>query len=439
MLKLGTQHSIQRFYAIYCLGADRARREQFYASLVQMPALISSILCFAVIGATALLNLFRPIANIQYLLVVLLAGQINVFFSLIDNIIRAKEHSALTTRVNIASRYLSVAMVISVILLISPTAMGVYLTRVLCTTAAVLFLAWWGLRNCDFNLRAFSPALFRQSLLYGLPLVLSEFSFILLAFADRVMLMPLGCSKDELGVYTIGYGLAMFVGTFITNALIPAYQPVANRIYETQGREAVVRLQRQLLRILYYAAVAIAVGMLFVGRDLVVFYCGQKYADAAPVFQWIGFNYVLYPIFLILSYGLNLTKKTAVISWIVLFSAAVNIGLNFILIPRLHFMGAVYATLICYLLMGVLQMVFCPKGYLPTPRPGDLLRPLGLGALMFGVAQWTGLFGLHHPLARLGVMILIFAATFAAPMLAIDRDLRQQIFKKLRRSKGRIV
>jgi len=191
----------------------------------------------------------------------------------------------------------------------------------------MVFIFFWARSHCEFNLRAFSPPIFRESLAYGVPLVFSEISFISLAFADRLMLLPLlGNSYAKVAVYNYGYDLAMYIGDFLAYSLIPAFQPVANRIYETEGRQAALALQRQVLRGLYYAAAAIGVGLMFVGPDLLLLIAGEDKTSSGPIFKWIGINYALYPIFIIMAYGLNLAKKTRIISVIVFSAALLNIA-----------------------------------------------------------------------------------------------------------------
>lgn len=430
ILKLGTQHSIQRFYPTYGLSPDPAVRRAYYASMLQGPALISLAIFLLVLAAMLLVNDFHTIPNKSYLVVVLLLGELRVLGSFGENMIRAREHSKLSSRLNITQRYVQTGLVIGVVMLLSPTAMAVYVVQVVCAAALMLFYIEWCRSRCELGLSSFSPPIFREAMAFGLPLVWSEISFILLAFADRLMMVPLGCSMEQVGIYTIGYGLAMIAGEFIMFSLLPAFQPMANRLYETQGREAALRLQRQLLRGLYYMAAAISTGLALVGRDFLILWAGPSKASATPVFQWIGINYVIYPIFGVMAYGLNLTKRTKVIALVVLWSAALNIALNFVMIPRLGIMGGVYATLICYVAMGVAQVVCCPRDHLPTPAWGDLARPVGLAALMAAVALGTGMLGAQRPLARLVAAALIFLVTFVLPMLTLDREIRTMILKR---------
>lgn len=432
VLKLGTQNSVQRFYPVYALSADPARRRAYYASLVQAPALISGALCLGALALLPLAGRLWPIQNMRYLVIVLLLGELRVLGGLLENVIRAREHSALAARLNIINKVVQMVLVVAVITLVSPTAMGVYLVNLGLAAGLLIYYIHWGRRHCDFGLRAFSPRIFREGMAYGLPLVWSEISFIMLAFADRLMMIPLGCTYAQVGIYTVGYGLAMMGGDLVMYSMLAAFQPMANRLYETEGREAALALQRQVLRMLYYLAAAVAVGMALVGRDFLILLAGPAKADAVPVFQWIGINYMIYPIFGVMAYGLNLTRKTRVIARIVLGAATLNIALNFLLIPRLGIMGAVYATLACYVVMGAAMIGCCPRDHRPLPSAGDLLKPLALAALMGAAAWGTGMLGARAPAARLAAMAGIFAVTFAAPMLVLEPEMRSKIFKKSR-------
>ncbi|MCL5269005.1 MAG: polysaccharide biosynthesis C-terminal domain-containing protein [bacterium] len=434
ILKLGTQHSIQRFFAAYGYG-EPARRRRFYTSLVLAPMLVSTVLyTLTLIGLTTVNHLW-PITDVVFLYLVLTEGQIGVLVSFIDNTMRAREMSRRVAVLTVIARYLQLACVVGTIAWLVRSALGVYLARILTALVMLVVMARWILRNGEFARRDFSLPLLKESWNFGMPLIISEISLILLAFADRIMLKQFikVDAFTQIGVYTIGYGLAMYIGVFMRSSLLPAFQPVANRIYETEGLPPVLAMQRRLLCVLYYATAALTVGLIFVGPDLLVICAGDKNAPSARVFQWVGINYLFFPIFIVASHGLVLVKRTRVISFVVASATAVNILLNLWMIPYWGIMGAVYATLISYLFMGAGQLLACPRDYRPTPRPGDLLRPLALGGLMAAAAWATNMLGATAHWARLLTMTAIFAVTFAAPALAIDAVLREQMTAMLAR------
>jgi O-antigen/teichoic acid export membrane protein len=343
----------------------------------------------------------------------------------------AREMSRTAMWFNVFSRYLSFALVIGMIYFFMRSAMGAYLARIVAGAFALIYLVRWARIHCEFDRKAFSPAILKESFSFGMPLVVSEISLILLAFVDRVVLKHFTGSFSQVGIYTIGYSLAMYVGIFMRSSLLSAYQPVVNRVYETQGSLAFLSLQRRMMRVMIYASLSICIGLYFVGQDVLVLFAGRDKAAAGPVFQWIGANYVCTPLFAVAAYGLTLRKRTRLISVIVVSSTLLNLGLNFLWIPRYGIMGAVYATLVSYLLMWSTQVVCSPRELWPRLRAGDLLRPLVCGVLFIACAWGTHLFGLEQPIPRLLVFGAIFVASFILPALALDAELRDFFRQKM--------
>ncbi len=430
VLKLGMQHSIRRLYPSHCLGRSIAEQKTFYTTLVLAPAALSLVLFALTLAALHFVSLFRPIADLRYLEIILVISQIGVIQSLIDNVIRAREESRLAAWLIIVGRYLELVFVVLVIVFLLRSAMGVYWARLAAVGLIFFYVVGWARRNCHFDPRSFSGDLFRQSLRFGLPLVASEISFILLAFADHVMLRYYH-GNTAVGVYSIGYGLAITVGVVLRFPLEPAFQPVANRLYETKGIQPVLGLQRRVLHLLLYAVCAITAGLLAVGRDFFLLISGAEKASSAPIFVWIAVNYTLFTVLIVWTHGLTLLKRTNRILLAVGGAALLNVALNLWLIPRYVEMGAVYSTLIAYGVMGLAQVALCPRDYLPRLLIGDWLRPLALAGLMLAVAWGTDLFGLTASIPRLAAMAGVFVVGFVIPAWFIDREMREYLREKL--------
>ena len=429
VLKLGTQQSIVRFYSAYCGHGDQKRERQFYASLVVAPALISFCLCLILLGGLGVFWHFHELPYAKYLFIVLILGQISVFASLIENLIRARELSLLYSFFMVVSRYMQLGITLAIVFFIAANAMTVYVSQLIGGVLVLVWLAYWAIRNSQLNIRDFDGDILRQAMSFGLPLVLSELSFVALAYADRVMIKQMMGSFDQVGIYNIGYQLAMYVGLFMRQSLFQAFEPSFVRIYEKQGPEAIRETKDRLVRLLTYVAAAGIAGFLVVGRDAFIIASGEAKAASVPVFIWVGIGYLIQPVMSIAAYGLILAKKSKTISGILIGSAGFNIILNYFMIPRLGIMGPVYATLASYLLMGILQLVFCPGDLRAHPKAEMFLKPLAL-ALVLGLAGW-GVMHLPYALLRLTVMGILFVALFVIPAFYIDTTLRRLVAEKL--------
>jgi len=255
----------------------------------------------------------------------------------------------------------------------------------------------------------------------------NELSGVLLSFVDRLMLKHLMGAFAPVGVYTIGYGLALTINTLLQNALFTAFTQVSVRQFETEGPQAVVRTKRVLLHVLVYIVVAMVVGLIVVGRDALLLLAGPDKAASAPVFVLIGINYALDGLFGICFAGLLLYKRSGIVLSMTLAATVLNVLLNLVWIPAYGVMGAVYATFASFLLLTVLHYVTCPRNLRVWPDRNGSLIACALGLLVWLVADLTRLFGLGSHFERLLAMGTLMLVLYVVPALALDRPLREAL------------
>lgn len=424
LLKLGTQHSIIRFFSVHCGKGDPDRERTFYTNYVLVPAAISTVLAVLVLAGIWIYHAHNPIPEFRFLVIVFIISQIGVYASLIDNVLRARELSNISAWFAVGQRWVQLILVVGIVWLISRSAMGVYVGRLIATVLALGWILRWAQKYCSFDWRSLDTAMLRESFAFGMPLVLSEISFILLAQLDRLMLKHILGGYESVGLYVIGYGLAMYISVFMHASLFQAFVPVANRLYNTEGENAVRALKRRILTVMLYPSIAIIVGLWIIGADALVLLAGEDNRPSAPIFVWVGSYYALHPIFMAIGYGLPLAKRSKTMLAIGITATLINLGLNWIWIPRFGVMGSVYATMVSYGALAVLEFSFCPRGLKTLPRWRDLSLPLGLGAVLFAVAHFTNLFGLDSTIARLLAMAGLAVVLFFIPAIALDRRLR---------------
>jgi O-antigen/teichoic acid export membrane protein len=79
----------------------------------------------------------------------------------------------------------------------------------------------------------------------------------------------------------------------------------------------------------------------------------------------------------------KLTEKTIWGAYITLFGALITLAANFILIPKIGYLGAAIATLICYALMTIVSF-FLGQHFFPIPyQPFKILLFIGLALLFY--------------------------------------------------------
>jgi O-antigen/teichoic acid export membrane protein len=179
---------------------------------------------------------------------------------------------------------------------------------------------------------------------------------------DIVMLsklQPIG----EVGYYSAAYrvfDLAMVVPYSLCLALYPNVAAAAQSdrpLLATLGRSTM----RYLVAMTLPAAVCTSV---FSGPLLQLLY-GPGFADAIPTLSALMWTLVFYGVVRYHAYVLVAANCQRVDLWLNIVMSAVNIGLNFVLIPRYSHLGAAFATLISILAYGAIQY-----WYLRTRLPG---------------------------------------------------------------------
>lgn len=424
VIKLGSQHSAVRFYPH--LG-DHAALERYGATFVLYSFVVSCGIWLAaalVLVVLTALGLVGEPVEAWVMLALLLP---TVCISYVTSVLTAEERSDLSVRFSVAQRWSDVVTVVGVVYFISRTATGVYAARLISAAAIAAVGIVWLVRHLPMHWRDRDVKAWVDGVRYGVPMGATEMAFLVLGFVDRLMLKQQLKDFVPVGIYTIGYGLALTINTMLHAAVSVAYNQASIRIYETEGPEAVVRAKRGVLNVLVYVVAALIVGTLVVGPDLLLLLSGHDKFRSAPVFVWVTVAYAISGLVGLCASGLVLHKRSATILTLTVSAAIANIILNYFWIPAHGYMGAVYATAVALIGYNCMQFVFCPRDLRAIPGTRALVTAVSLGAVVWLVAHFTGLFGLTAHLPRLIAMAVLVLAGFVVPALSTDRSLREGI------------
>lgn len=431
LVKLGVPHAIVRFYPY----GDARHMQDFGTNTVFLPLMLSLALwslatVTLVLWSWASGTAFAPLFWCAVILVPMLAAT-----NIVQMVIRASERSDILMTTRVLARMLELVFVLTAVIVVQQSALSVYGGKLV---AAALLLGWlvhWMYRNVQISRDAIDWDAFRNGLVYGFPLMANELAASVLANLDRVLLKHITGDFAVVGIYSIGYSLAMQLNVFINATLSEAFTPVVMRAYETGGSEAVRALKDRVLRPMTYAVVAIIAMLLVSGEDLMVALAGRDKAASGEVFIVVGITVSAYALFAIANYGLQLKKRTMQVLLITLVAALLNVALNFILIPRMGYMGAAWATAAAYAALTIAQFMVCPGGLARLPNARAALVSLLCATVLVVVALESDLFGMQGAWSRLGVAGLLFLALYALPVLALDSTLRRGLLALARRSR----
>jgi O-antigen/teichoic acid export membrane protein len=281
--------------------------------------------------------------------------------------------------------------------------MGIVIADVLVTAGLLLVMVRW---FAPLIRPVFSRALLRQSLAFGLPRVPHGLALQVMAVADRFILKRFR-DVAEVGMYSMGvsFGLIpkMALGAF-EYAWAPFY-------YATSREPGAPRIFSAITTYGVAVLATLTAGMAAVAPDLLAIMTRGRFVAASGVVAWISVGVFFYGVYLLTSIGLNITSRTRYYPVSTAVGAAVNLGLNFALIPRFGMLGAAWANATAYGLQAAIAFHYSQRFYPIRYEGGRLARAVAAAVAGFGLAQLVPELPPAAGLAARGGVVVIVTAS----------------------------
>jgi O-antigen/teichoic acid export membrane protein len=439
--KVGVQHSILRYESEIRAGKGRYTMPQLY-STTQIGMLCTAAVVMVVVAVGARVvplswvgdARVRKLFSIASFLIV-----VQVAESAFINFLRAEQKTSLLMKYQVAKKYLGLGLILVAVLILSGTLTSFYTATVISEATAVAVLAFILYRTKTRPLPAladFSRSLYRELLGFGIPMMIGyELSGIVLAVGDRYVIAGT-IGKTPLGLYGAAYNLCQYVQAVIITSVGQAVMPMYIKMWDEKGQEETSAFITRSLRTYALLAAPVVAGIAAVGPELLPALASEKYASAAPVLSWVIAGMAVDGANSMMGAGLFIHRKTRVIMTIVVTCAALNIGLNLALVPRVGIIGAAIATLVSYSVTA-LALGTAGRRLLRVAVPWmTVLRAGAVAAIMY-VAVAHVLPG--HRLFTAAVRIALGAPIYVILMAVIDADARAMVRRpidRLRASRG---
>lgn len=251
-------------------------------------------------------------------------------------------------------------------------------------------------------LLSFKKSLLKEMLVYSAPLVPSGIAVFLTNYLDRIMINGY-LSIEEVGLYGIAFRLAgltslLLIG--IRSALMPL---IFNNYEKEQTKRDIEILFRYFSvgALLFFAALSLFSKEILQVFTTEAYYESYRYVPILILGILFSQSYIFMP-------GASIAKKTKYFLYINLGAAALNIGLNLLLIPSLGLYGVAIATMSSHFMTFVLHYLVSQRFYrVPHNmyRLGFLMISTAIGVSIFIYSSWS--FGILLKLALIvGVGVL---------------------------------
>ncbi|MFC0272231.1 oligosaccharide flippase family protein [Metabacillus herbersteinensis] len=215
---------------------------------------------------------------------------------------------------------------------------------------------------------------------YGAPLVPASIAFWIITFSNRIFLSMFE-SLESVGIFGVAIKFATVI-TLLTSSVQMAWRPYSMSIKDQPNAK---KIYANIFYIILIIGMLGLISIASLAPFLLKFMVPDMiYMEAANYIAMLSLGSFLSFYYLIVSVGLFLEEKTAVISIYVGISAVVSVILNISLIPLFSIWGAVLALVISYVLVNVLIFIKSQSVYYIPVSLKKLLIPFIGGVISTG-------------------------------------------------------
>jgi O-antigen/teichoic acid export membrane protein len=227
----------------------------------------------------------------------------------------------------------------------------------------------------------FDKLLWKKMIRYALPLLIAGLAGMTNETMDRILikyLLPADISMIQLGIYGACYKVSILM-TIFTQAFRFAAEPF---FFAQEKESGSGKLYADVMKYFTIVGMVIFLGiMLFI--DIVQQFVGEQYRVGIGVVPILLLANVFFGMFFNLSIWYKLSGETKYGAFLSIFGALLTIVLNIILIPKMGYMGAAWATFICYLSMLIASYLIGQKKYYIPYQVWHIVRIILLALLLY--------------------------------------------------------
>lgn len=218
---------------------------------------------------------------------------------------------------------------------------------------------------------------------FNLPLICYYLSQTLLNQADRIMIHHY-ISAGKAGIYSVAYSAATLL-QLVVSAINASYNPWMYRKLKARAYGDVREVSLLLLLLLAGATLL----MMAFAPDLVFLLAGAQYAEAVWVIPPVAASVFFIFVYMLFANVEMYYDEVGHISLVSILSAAVNVGLNALLIPRCGYLAAGWTTLISYVLLAYLHFRLMGRACRRHQVEEPIFQTGKLRLISVGVVAWA--------------------------------------------------
>ncbi len=221
---------------------------------------------------------------------------------------------------------------------------------------------YWMLSKQGFS-KTICKKKIKEVLKVSIPLIPHALAASVITISDRFFIDQM-ISTEAAGIYTVAFQFGAVILLF-TDAFIKSWSPWFYR----QMANSTLKIRQNIVKSTYLAIVGLILLTLcygFIASLALPYIVDERYYQAKEYISWIAASYVVFGAYQLVFPYLVLTKKTSYLAFSSSIAMLCNLVLNYIFIKAFGTIGAVYSTIVSYLVSALLVFIAANK-YSPMP------------------------------------------------------------------------
>jgi len=336
--------SIIRFFPTYKLNN---RLREFYGTLIKLTLVSIAVISLIFWGILYLVEGYIPTGICSLMRIGLLVFIASSCSTVLLSFLRAKRQVTWYSSFSIWSSVAGLGLGITLVMVSHYGVDGLLWGSFLSTAIAVPLLWKVAMGRPSFKEGRIRSSMTLEVARYGFPIVIVNIASWILSLSDRYVL-ELFRGSVEVGIYSASYTISEGTIFMIASLFMLASGPIGYRIWEGQGIEASREFLNKVSRYYLLIGLPATVGLSVLARPVIDVLTAQAYYQGYKIIPLVAFGAFLVGITHRFSEALTFYKRTDILMYCVLGSALLNIGLNFLFIPKYGYMAAAATTLIAF-------------------------------------------------------------------------------------------
>jgi O-antigen/teichoic acid export membrane protein len=407
IMQFGLPSTAMRYFFLYEEGDSR---RSYFGTIWLLSLGVSGAIALAAIGFGRPIwdSFIRNASFKTYAGYVIFGAFFQVVTVFRSVLLRAMERPRLYVVLDVAQFLLVIVFVVYQVVVLKKGALGQVRGSFYGYAVFSAISAWFVARHVRFRPQWQH---IRASLAFAFPVFLT---YIIGFFVSRVnvLILQYFVVGGAVGIFALGQQLSNLI-SMLAAAFDKAWQPF---LYSSDPDKA-RRISALYIVFATPVYMTIALSMGLYAPEIIRFISPKSYSSAWSVIAISVFGMAFVALSSASNGAIYYAKRSNVTAWITAFAALINIGLNFLTIPKWGLEGAVWTSLFVGIVILVLSF-WAMQRFFPTTLPyRPVIGTIGLGVVFLAAGSW---FFNIHPFVSPPAVLMMKAAFLLGYLIVLQ-------------------